>query len=296
MDIAILGTGIDALLAAHAVSNMGHTPVIFGDEDSPKEESFDIKFLRSDIPGITDDITPSIIKVSPNCIYIPDSEFIFDFTANYTRKVFGDKDFESYAAEFPLSEFRDFLSLQLEGQQYIDGWKPSTIWSKLWDMYEGYVNYQWVTPGWYRAAKVREKFDLVINTLSMPAWCKAQTSTGHHIFKCSYYWMDDEPPFGPLHCGTILLDHTEEHAHYLQANLWGEWIVHWPETNKPPTAAKRTTRPLGTNCDCAESKLGFINVGSYATWDHRAYLHHSYYKILELLEDMEKQPRQLELM
>lgn len=294
MDVAILGAGIDGLLAAHAVSQSGHKPIIYGDEDSAVESSpvgVYRHIVRAEVPGITigDDSWYILLKPDHQPPY--SMQFLNEFGYAYCEKVYG-KDYDDYIDKYPVKEFEDVCSVQS-----ILGWNVGPVYEKLWDLYGDYIQYQWVTPKWYKQVSLRTDFDLVLNTMPMTKWCGGGAAdVGHHTFPCVYFWTTNDAPYGPIKHGEIYLSGDKDIPHYLQANVWGIKIVEWPENRKPPIPGiMRAARPLGTTCDCDKRIYKFINLGQDACWDHTQLIHDSYHRTLDIIEEQENKPKQLEM-
>lgn len=291
MDIAILGAGIDGLLAAHAAVCAGYKPVIYGEEDSQYNPiGVAAHLVRKEIPGITEHLTPDYFITMVDTQDQPGSvESLVDIGMDYHRKVFG-KDFEDYAEKYTLQEFDDLVN----PNNYI-GFDVDQVYSKLWDLYGGHITYQWITPSWYKKYNLRHDYDIIFNTLPMHRWCATQTGT-NHTFQCIYYWTMYNAPYGPFKKGDIYLSADPNKPHYMQANLFGDYIVEWPEDKPAPfTGAVRAPRPLGTTCDCHVNVYDFYNVGALASWDHTMPIHQSFYRPLALIEAEANQPQQLDL-
>lgn len=291
MDVAILGAGLDGLLAAWAVSNNGYTPAIFDtDEDGENYYSHNAQYLRQPIPGLTDNISSEKITTSPNIPAPYSTPELKKFAINYHRKVYNENDFDTFARRYELAEYNDACSIDDELCCY----SVEDVFDELWDYYDERVQIQWLSSQWYVDTKFRCDYDLVINTLPMPRWCKGFSTTGHK-FPSIYYWSSNEAPFGPLKSGTILLTSNHDQVHYLQANLFGHWTVHWPERSKPPIPGiEKMCRPLGKDCTC-DKVLDFVNIGQLANWDHTIPIHNSYFDVMKLIAKLKSNPFQLKL-
>jgi hypothetical protein len=286
VDVAVLGAGLDGLLAAHAATREGHRAVIYGDEEAAFTiDGANNRIVRKNIPGITEQMVPSTIGVNPDSPPPFTPEFINEFATEYARKVFG-KDFDEYSDKYMLREFDDVCD-----PDPLFAYNADEIYQKLYDLYYSHIQYQWLTPKWYLKSGVSHDYDMVINTLPMTKWCQG---AGGHIFQHVYYWTTNYAPYGPLREGEIYLC-SDDRPHYIQANLWGSLVVEWPEKHKPPMAVTKAIRPLGKLCDCDQRVFRFHNIGAMANWTHGWHIHDSFEIVQEVLGQKMRQPQQLDL-
>lgn len=287
MDIAVLGAGLDGLLAAHAIVLMGHKPVIFGDT-KVVEPYIGSRVITRDIPSL--DLLHMDICTRPNMDADETDdmspEAIEEFAINYCTKVFGPEDVDFYIDKYGLQELNNCLA-----PDYSIGMDPWAAWQQLIGLYTGNINAVDVTQDWYKKTSVRHDFDMVFNTMPLNRWCAGTSSGLGHIFMCTSYWSTVNAPFGPMGQGMILLDSDKYKPHYLQANLWGRHVVEWPLGHKPLLAVTKQIRPLDSNCDCAERYHDFINVGHMGEWDHNTTFDDTFYDVIDAIE----RPRQLTL-
>lgn len=293
MDIAVLGAGLDGLLAAHAVSQSGHKPVIFGSEDDQFSfNGFNSLLLRREIPGITDTADSWSINIQPDAqAKEQETDYFNGFGVRYEYKVFGGSDFDDYSEVYTLHELEDMYL-----RDVIIAYNASKAYMRLFDLYHDQIGYQWLAPKWYTKKSIRHDYDLVINTMDSTKWCAGSSGgVGHHRFPCVYYWTTNDAPYGPLKIGDVYLSDDPERPHYLQANIFGNKIVEWPESQDPPIPGIfRATRPLQKICNCDKELYDFINIGTMATWDHNWNPDDSYYSTIDAISDHLSTPQQLE--
>jgi len=291
VEIGILGAGIDGLLAAHAAVQSGHHVVIYADEEQPYVIcGARAHLVERDIPYITDSFEQAVLIAIRPQDKVADSIQALDFHEAYRAKVFGPEDAEFYMDGFMLTELSDCSSL-------IKAYNAQNVYSTLFEIYSSHIHYQWVTPKWYAKTNVRHDHDIIINTLDGEKWCIGnERREKSHIFSRSFFWYTNYAPFGPVQQNVILLDASDDVQHYLQANLFGKWIVEWPHDKRPPPLDSLYigTRPLGTDCDCQKT-YDFINIGQMAQWNHSKKIHDSYYNTIDFIEQYQMPPIQLDL-
>lgn len=256
MQVAILGSGPTALVAAHAAYEAGAYVHIFSKGDI--SEIFGCQYLHRSIPGVYD---IRQVRVSYRLEGTPE---------RYREKVYG------AAWDGPVS------AEDLVGQH--DAWDLRATYRALWNRYiesRGRAGFTGVvlTPAkmaddWYDS--LSSNFDLVINTIPRDRIC---ASPAHTFFGAKVWCSGDAPergryaPFAAPE-DTVLLSGERYPSWYRAARVFGYTTVEWPEQSKPPFPnIAEVTKPLYTDCDCWPN---IKHIGRYGTWNKSYLVHHAW--------------------
>lgn len=269
-EVAIIGCGPAGLLAAHAVAEVGHKPVIY----SMRRQSqiFGAQYLHRAIPGITPEQPELTIEVIKN-----------GTSEGYRRNVYGDRD-----VSVSWDKYQD-------GE--VQGWDMSRAYEALWRKYSA---------GMYNVAILSDnikyllaQYQLVFTTMPAPVACR----TGGHTFDRCPIWvlhgpMDEHRLLRDTHLmyyngfppdasvGDIV---GPDWYRYSQINGYQSW-----EYSKKPKGVWREGRtisegfkPLATNCDCWKGYDNLWPLGRFGKWKKETLTHHAYeeaqYALLQML-------------
>lgn len=282
MDVAILGSAIDGLLAAHAATQAGCRVVIYGDGETPFHfMTMARRYISKQIPGCPTQFTFANFELTRHN---------GDPDIDYFLKVVGQEDYEDYIDKYALSEFED---VDKDVHSICDAVKVHEF---LQQIYEGHIQYQWITPKWYNKVQLKHDYDIIINTTDITKWCRGEQVQLNHKFPCINFWAStNNPPFVVNVPNSIILESDPEIPHYMRANLFGKTYVEWPEFCRPPGYDNvKLRRMLKSNCDCQQT-YGLHAVGAFAKWDHTVRVEDSYFDTVDIIEKYKNNPQQLDL-
>lgn len=263
----VLGCGPAGLFAAHALVGNGWAVEIYS--KSRKSHMFGAQYLHAPIPGLTQE----------------DAEPV-----NLTYRLTGDLD--GYRQKvYGLNEVA--TSPELLDKEHL-AWDIREAYDAAWERYGPLVNDKQVTPeflgmhnfsdasaeSWKSDQLVMGAFDLVVNTIPLPALCYQR-----HQFHSVMVWaMGDAPSHGQYvpyrpRPNTVECNGLPDTGWYRAANVFDHATMEWPWGKKPPLpGVAEVTKPLYSTCDCYQHEypVPFINLGRYGAWRKGILSHHAY--------------------
>lgn len=253
--VAIFGCGPAGLLAAHAVSLTGKTPIVFATE-AEKSKIAGATYLHEPIPDITSaapDGTVRFVKVGTK--------------SGYALKVYGD-------ATAPCSWDRF-------DEQPKPCWSLQAVYDDLWELYS-----EKIVPSRIGAAEAKDMIDtfpLVISTI--PAHCLCYDPT--HKFLSREIWIRDDWP--GTAGGEQYLDDDNVIVYdgrvgaigdrYRYSRIFGHFST---EYRREVPGAVRGIKPLPTTCDCFPE---IVRAGRWGEWKPGVLVNHAFSKVWNGLFD-----------
>lgn len=242
--IAIVGCGPAGLLAAHAVEQAGHTPVVY----SAKREASPVGggvFLHQPIPALH----PSTV---------PDGKIILRKRGTeewYARKVYGAKD-------APTS----WAKLREGGMA---AWALAPLYEQLWASYGDTVVEQAIDG--HMASDLLAEYRLVLWSAPLPALCVAR----HAFPERLVWWVDKAPSW--VRENEMIYNGRPTPAWFRSSKVFG---VQLTEHSTQVEGARMGKKVLPTNCDCHQR---IKRIGRWGTWTPGVLLHHAYWSALEAM-------------
>lgn len=267
MKVAVLGCGPAGLLAAEAIVQAGHTPIILSHK--VKSEMFGAMYLHEAIPQLTDaspDYEIMIIKVGTR--------------AGYAKLVYGDPDHS-----VSWDKFTDGST---------PGWNLKAAYDELWNRFQGDIREVDLDPI-ETVAAIQENYPVVISTVPRKAMCFSP----EHVFEEQEIWIQHGP-------GQDLIEgvNDDDMMYYngyppdgsVQGMIGPDWYRFsqldryqaWEYSRKPSSSTmpdwqtlSHGGKPTRTNCSCWPE---FYRVGRFGCWDKHQLTHHAYFLTKKLLE------------
>lgn len=269
MRVAVLGSGPAGLLAAHAVAEAGHTPVIFS--LGYKSEMFGAMYLHAAIPDVTGpapDHEITIIKSGTR--------------EGYAKLVYGDP-----TEPVSWDKFSDGLTY---------GWSMPKAYDKLWELYEDRIFRQRIDFG--VMCTLVEDYPIIFSTLPLDQLCHNHTE---HVFEKKKIWVQHGPANPPLLPGVndndIMyyngyppdgsVDETIGFDWYRFSQLNGYQSWEFSEEPKKDPEDNRYEwsegfKPLSTNCNCWPT---VHRLGRFGRWDKQQLSHHAFFDARQILAE-----------
>jgi hypothetical protein len=252
--VAIFGNGPSALVAAHAVSQLGGRPFFFGENRRPSP-LYGCQYLHTQIPGVEARKTRVYYELRGSAL-------------DYRDKVYG-RDWKQSVSPEDLEEQHT-------------AWDLRETYAKLWKYYLEYRS-SWsrlsVSPETFRTPKYieffRKQYDMCISTIPARFLC-----AGQHTFSGQEIWASgDAPELGikapvSLADDTIVCNGEPEPSWYRASRVFGHATVEWPGRRKPPfDGVKKVVKPLWSDCTCVP---WIHRLGRYGSWQKGILVHDVY--------------------
>lgn len=246
VEIAVLGCGPAALLAAHVIDERGHRPRIY----SLPEKSVipGSQHLHGPVRGLTPLYPEGTIN------------FVRMGTARgYAEKVYGDPErntgWEHYLQVYP-------------------SWNVLKAYDKLWDRWGHQVNAQYLDRDTIR--EISRGYGLTISTIPAQTSCYDRE---RHTFESVPYYIKPLPaPPGDEGHEIVIYNG-------LLTDPWYRWSILaglcTQEFMKPVNGADHGLKAVSNTCTC----WPFIHrIGRWAKWQHGVTLFKSYQEVVKLME------------
>jgi hypothetical protein len=244
----VLGCGPSGLLAAKAVEDLGHEPIIYA-----------IK-RKSDMPGAIyiHESLPGLTGVAPDA-YVTFHKL--GTREGYARKVYGHEDADCSWDDFP------------EGIK--PAWDMRSTYDMLWLRYESRVFNKFVTADTVGQLLLRH---VVVNTIPAPMICQ-----GDHYFEQKDIWvrhdftMQSPGVLDPC----IVYNGDPVYGWYRASSLFGHQAM---EFGHRVSKAAYGFKPISTNCDCHSGNGTLVRAGRFGAWKKGVLVHHVYRQVLDALQ------------
>jgi len=268
--VAIIGSGHNALLAAHAVERSGHEPVIFGGaEPAPVQRSM---FYAQPIPGVTDSIKPVRISILKR-----------GSRGEYALRLYGDRDHECSWDELP---------------RQIDGYPIRPAYNMLWMMYSREINQ--ITVQMDDLVSLMRSYPVVISTLNASHIC----INPYHKFRKVDTKVLRIPGTEPAHrLGQMIYNgETVFHKPDGRAVTGTDWFRYseingdqvWEYTSeleREGPGISEGVKPISNTCDCWQTEVSdsairprqVHRVGRFAKWQRGVQNHHAFQDTMSIL-------------
>jgi hypothetical protein len=247
MRIAVLGCGPAGLLAAHAIEQSGHMPIIYS--IPARSQMSGAMYLHEPIPGLTDD-TPDfeleITKVGTR--------------EGYARKVYG-------AADAPVS-------WDLFKAGTTPAWSLSAAYDRLWKRYEAAINPYTIGPA--ELDSIVRANDIVFS--SIPAW-RLCTKGEQHFFNAADIWVKSKSV--PMGDDSVMMYSGDPHDAWYRMSLIQNLLA--VEYGHFVTRAMKGSKPIATNCDCRPE---IRRIGRFGKWKKGVLTHHTYSEVLDAMQSL----------
>lgn len=247
--VAIIGCGPAGMLAAHAASLAGRTPIIFAKEAavSPHAKA---TFLHAPIPDLTSALPDEKINI-----------FKVGSEAGYAQKVYGDHERATSWAKYAEGE--------------LGAWALAPVYADLWALYGSLVKSSEIGPG--DIDSLVGSFPVVVNTA--PAWCLC--GNGDHGFHKRDIWVEGSAP-ASVNPNSMTYNGSALYDWYRSSDIFGvrsmEYSTPGCLSPNPPNGIK----VVGTDCDCNPR---VFRAGRWGTWRPGVLLHHAFERTSEFLND-----------
>lgn len=242
-EVAILGCGPAGLLAALAVHQAGHEPVIY----SKKAKSImpGAIFLHEPIPELTRPTPDDYVEFTK-----------LGTREGYAAKVYGEENAPCSWDLFP------------EGRHGV--WSMGRAYDLLWNVYNKSIVHQHAHAGFLDAVSVRH--ELVLSTIPATALCE----THQHNFESALIriWTcpaDDRSNW-------IEYNGDPDTPHYRASSLFGTRSIEFG--SRAPRDAMKGSKPLVTDCDCRPE---IHRLGRFGQWKKGVLVHHAYAEAARLV-------------
>lgn len=260
MRVAILGCGPAGLMAAHAVTLLGHEPVIISKKEPSK--MFGAMYLHKPIYGVN----------------APKPDFHLDVmkagtAAEYAEKVYGNP---GHPVSFDMYETGE-----------VPGWDLAATYERLWDTYSDLIQDTELLPG--DITDISFDFALVLSTVPAQVLCHLNSV---HEFEYKKIWVvhgiDNEAPL--LHDSWTLYymgDLTVDWYRYTQLGKYQAW-EHATDPSEldirtPPYELTTGVKPLWNNCDCPQSNVR--RLGRFGKWQKNVLTHHAFEEAGQIMRE-----------
>lgn len=249
-EVAVLGCGPAGLLAALAVEQAGHTPVIYSRKIKSKMPG--AQFLHVPIPEITaaePDGTVNFLKVGPK--------------HGYALKVYGDRSAPTSWDEFP------------RGEQPI--WSMGEAYSRLWDRFEDRI-WDFGHIDTVMATTFAEDFPLVFSTIPAPAMCEREE---HHAFNSVPVYITS----ARTERRNNVIEYNGGFAQYYRRSvLFGSESMEYGAAVRLADVRLRCEvgwKPTTNDCDCHPE---IHRLGRFGKWEKGVLVHHAYFEAKAALD------------
>ncbi len=259
-DVVVFGCGPAGLIAAWAVEQAGHNPVIL----SRKEKSVipGSMYLHEPIPGISPPYPENTVLYTR-----------IGTAEGYALKVYGDETretgWQNYATIYP-------------------SWNVQAVYDSLWFHYEDKIEDFNVGIGnLHQLIKDERK---VISTIPSPHFCHNNS----HSFNSSPYWIKTLPtPQEDKSRDVVVYNGLDSDPWYRWSILSGICSIEYPfgpDEHKDPTfwwdatssdIIKEGRKAIDNNCDCWPE---VVRAGRWAEWRHGVLLHDAYHTAVKAME------------
>lgn len=266
MEVAVLGCGPAGLLAAEALVQNGHQPVIYSRK--VKSQMFGAMFLHAPIP----DVTPLEPEFDIDIIKTGTKE-------GYAKNVYGDP-------SHPVS-----WDLIPDNDEQMRGWNLRAAYDKLWDRHQHLI----VDQDLDRTALLwmQEKYPIIYSSIPVKAYC---AHLGHE-FKEQKIWVvhgdGSEHMIEGVNDHDIMyyngypedgsVDGVEGFSWYRYSQInkyqcWEHscepqrtWIEGWYQLSEG-------IKPISTTCTCFSH---FRRIGRFGRWEKGQLTHHAFHQVFE---------------
>lgn len=258
--VAILGCGPAGLLAAHACVLAEQPFTII----SRKEKSLigGAQFLHQHIPALTSPAPDGMVELVPH-----------GSTDVYREKVYGPE-----PSKWPAN-----VSFPTE-RRVQDAWSMQKAYDILWDIYDGMINNDQVTP--QLLDDLLDRFKFVINTV--PAHAVCFTAQGARPGQCQFRSVEININHGGageyLHDNTIVYDGTKDSSWARASKIFGHGFTEYGNHRPKPPGVRMVSirKPISTTCDCW-SQRNLLRAGRMGEWRKGVLVHDAYNKVTECL-------------
>lgn len=242
--VAIFGCGPAGLLAAHAVRQAGHRPVIISKA-----------IEKSPISGAQYIHEPILDLHDPDH---PDGSVRFVKMGNkrgYAEKVYGDPDAPCSWDSFPEGE--------------VSVWSMAATYDRLWEMFSESILSLEVTSEMVNDFIWLLRYPLMISTIPLWSLCH-----GGHAFDSQPIWISPHARFCVFD-QEIVYNGVNHHGWYRSSKIFGHGATEyagytwWPNTG----AIHKGVKPTGSDCDCNPH---IVKAGRFGTWRKGVLVHHAY--------------------
>lgn len=257
MNAAILGAGVDGLLAAHACVAAGLQPTVFSRKVKTKLGG--AQYLDRPVPDLNNATNPDTI--------------IFHRVAGdelgYRRKVYGPGDDVVEESEF----------VEVYNGMREPAWSLRRAYNRLWDMWEEEIVDKEITANFVR--KVREDFDLVFSTVPLMSICSHRNGNFHNFYLRQS--LIAPVMLEKLVGDCVLWDGTKNRSWFRMSLVFGEAATEWATGAPVPTMDKlmKITTPISSDCDCWPD---IVRVGRNGAWSRKEQTSEVFAKVIGAIE------------
>lgn len=237
-EVAIIGCGPAGLLAAHAVTQVGHKPVLFSDRARPSPVHGGV-YLHRAIPGIH--------KQDAR----PDGWVMFQkqgTAEGYATKVYGHP-------QAPTSWLR------LRAGRH-PAWALAPAYEQLWGAYGAAV--QTLVIEQHLASLLADMYPLVLSSAPLHRLCEED-----HQFPERHVWYQDSAPAW-VGENVMVYNGHERIAWFRASCVFGHRLTEYPWE---VAGARVGRKVLATDCTCHPN---IVRIGRWGEWRPGVLLHHAY--------------------
>lgn len=260
MNVGILGCGPAGLLAAWAVTEAGHHPVIFSIKK--KSRQYGAQWLHEEIPGITDEE--------------PDGQVEYIFKGDVEG--YAEKVYNNVSQDVSWGKFGDVQPC----------WDLRAAYNELWYEFEEQIINTEINRDFLKQAifDAEVSMDQWISTIPQHVIC---TNPFSHSFTGQPIWAGvTNKHTHPVMAveNTVVYNGDPEDHWYRAAWVFGKGTVEYPFVTgeDPPDIPNfwKIMKPIDTDCDCWDGYM--LRVGRFGEWKKGVLSHHAYFKTLEYIE------------
>lgn len=262
MRVAILGSGFDSLLAAHAASVLSHDVRIFSEHYEP-EQLVGPQILRAPIP-----MAPAKMQA----IY-PTTKGSADVLLD---KLFnqGGRGREPEGIDPPIKS----------GTML---WDAKATYEWLWETYSSYIQVS-DGIGFNEVGIIRQSADYLISGIDKDELCGKRNE--HSFNAAAIICMRPKRLQKEEDLNFLYFSGDPDEAYAIESHLFGENWRCYGSHKQPPISRDKLSGyiiPQGLHCDCHApmSPTSMDLVGKLGAWDSRWQRHDSFYQTFENLKD-----------
>lgn len=259
--VVVLGCGPAGLLAAWAVFQSGHRPVILSKK--MKSRQYGAQWIHEPIEGIHTEAEGERLEY----------QFLGD-KATYAKKIYGDSNQDVSWGKF--------------GNEQV-AWNMRTTYNFLWDFFEDQIRHTKITHALLRGL-IREDgmVDIpVISTIPKTAICVTPSLHPFYAREVLAGVTNRHTHPSEARDNVAVYNGTDDGEWYRSAWVFGKGTVEYPSVNgiDPPRGGDglwSVMKPISNKCDCWSDRVFFT--GRYGAWSKYQLSHDAYTNSMDYVQ------------